>query len=184
MRLFAVLGLSVLLCEGAGAAAIATARIIDLDRNVIGRATFQSTGHGVLIEIDVKGLVPGPHAIFLHGAGTCEPGTAFASAGPILSFEPDRPHGYLANGGPRAGDLPTQYAASDGTLHATVMSGSFTLGNGYRSVFDADGASIVIHAKGDDYLSQPEGNAGARIACGTLIRTAPPGPHKKASKHR
>lgn len=182
MRLLAILGLTALLCESAGAGAAATARIVDSGHHVIGRAEFRSTGHGVLIEIAVKGLTPGPHAIFLHGSGACEPANAFMSAGSILSFEPDRPHGYLAKGGPRAGDLPTQYAAGDGTLHASMATSAFTLGNGFRSIFDSDGASIVIHAQADDYLSQPEGNAGARVACGAIIRTTPPGKKQKGKQ--
>lgn len=179
MRQLAVLGLMALLCGRAEAAAAATARIVDSERNVIGRADFRSTGHGVLIEIAVKGLNPGPHAIFLHSNGICDPGNAFASAGAILSFEADRPHGYLAKGGPRAGDLPTQFAAGDGTLHASMATSAFTLGNGYRSIFDSDGAAIVIHAQADDYLSQPEGHAGARIACGPIVRVMPPGKKHK-----
>lgn len=182
MRQITLLVFGVLLSHSAMAGAAATARLVDSEHRVVGHADFQSTGHGVLIEIDVKGLKPGPHAILLHANGTCDPENAFASAGPILSFEAERPHGYLAKGGPRAGDLPTQFAANDGTLHATMTANGFTLGNGYKSIFDADGASILIHANGDDYLSQPEGNAGARIACGPVIRTATPGPRSKKHK--
>ena len=32
------------------------------------------------------------------------------------------------------------------------------------------GKSFIIHADEDDFISQPSGNAGARIACG-VIRT-------------
>ncbi len=35
-------------------------------------------------------------------------------------------------------------------------------------MFDADGTAVVIHAKADDYQSQPAGNAGDRIACGVI----------------
>ena len=37
-----------------------------------------------------------------------------------------------------------------------------------NSVFDADGSAVVIHAKGDDYKSDPAGDAGGRIACGVI----------------
>ena len=33
---------------------------------------------------------------------------------------------------------------------------------------DADGTSLVIHAKPDDYRSDPSGNSGDRIACAVL----------------
>ncbi len=172
------------LCVPAEAAAEASANLIDLDRNVVGHARFRAAGHGVLIEIDVKSLTPGPHAVLLHATASCDPGTQFTSAGPIFSFEADRAHGYLAKGGPRAGDLPMQFAAADGTLHASIFATTLSLGNGARSIFDRDGASIVVHAKGDDYLTQPDGRAGARVACGTIIRTVPPGPQKHGGKSR
>jgi Cu-Zn family superoxide dismutase len=38
-------------------------------------------------------------------------------------------------------------------------------------VFDADGSSLIVHAAPDDFLTDPTGNAGARIACGVIERT-------------
>jgi Cu-Zn family superoxide dismutase len=35
-------------------------------------------------------------------------------------------------------------------------------------VFDADGSAVVIHGRGDDYRSDPAGEAGNRIACGVI----------------
>ena len=69
-----------------------------------------------------------------------------------------------------AGDLPNVFAASDGTLKFDFLSSALTLAPGPTSVFDADGSSIVLHAKGDDYRSQPAGDSGDRIACGVLHR--------------
>lgn len=171
-----------LLLSPAHGGAAATAKILDLDRNVVGHADFRSTGRGVLIEIDMRGLNPGPHAVFLHMTGACDPATRFTSAGPIFSFEADRPHGFLAKGGPRAGDLPTQFAAADGTLHASFSTTAVTLGDGAKTIFDRDGVSIIVHAKGDDYVSQPDGRSGARVACGIIIRTVAPGPQRR-KKH-
>ena len=51
----------------------------------------------------------------------------------------------------------------------------FSLGNGKKSIFDRDGASIIVHAKADDYVSQPAGNSGDRVACGVIVRTVGPG---------
>ena len=36
------------------------------------------------------------------------------------------------------------------------------------SLLDADGAALVIHAAADDYVTDPSGNSGARIACGVI----------------
>lgn len=184
MKIVWALSVAVLAFAPAWAGAAATARISDLERNVIGRADFKSASHGVVIEIHLKGLKPGPHAIFLHTTAACEPGRQFTTAGPIFSFEPDRPHGYMAKGGPRAGDLPLQYAAADGSLNASFFSSAISLGDGAKSIFDRDGVSLIVHANGDDYLSQPDGGAGARIACGSVIRTVAPGRQKSGRKHR
>jgi Cu-Zn family superoxide dismutase len=184
MRVLLAMLLAAGLCGEAEAGAAATAKLIDLERNVVGHADFRATTHGVLIEIAVNGLPPGPHAVLLHSTAACDPGTQFTSAGPVFSFDSERPHGYLAKGGPRAGDLPMQFAAADGTLHASIATTAITLGNGAKSIFDRDGVSIIVHANGDDYLSQPDGRAGPRLACGTIIRTVAPGPQKRAKKHK
>jgi len=167
----------------AAAKAHAIAKMIGLDGKLTGQAVFQQTAHGVLIEITVHGLEPGAHAIMVHTTASCDPKKLFTSAGPDFSFEPTKLHGYLVKGGPRPGDLPNQFAGADGTLHATLLSNAFSLGNGKKTIFDRDGASIIVHARADDYATQPDGNSGARISCGTIIRTVAPG-SRKAGSHR
>ena len=93
---------------------------------------------------------------------------------------PGKQHGFLAEGGPEAGDLPNQFAGADGQLHASVITSGFALGNGKRSIFDRDGVAIIVDQRGDDYRTQPLGNAGARIACGVVMRTEGPRPRPQA----
>jgi len=156
----------------------AVARLIGLQGQPMGTADFRATGHGILIEFDLYGLPPGPHAMHLHVAGNCDPKTGFTSAGPILTLIPGKQHGYYATGGPEAGDLPNQFAGADGKLHASVLATGFIIGNGKRSIFDKDGVSLIVDQRGDDYRTQPLGNAGARIACGVVMRTIGPAARK------
>ena len=37
-----------------------------------------------------------------------------------------------------------------------------------NSIFQPDGTALVIHAGKDDYMTDPAGNAGDRIACGVI----------------
>jgi len=132
--------------------------------------------------LTVEGLAPGAHAIHLHTSGNCDAKSGFTAAGPILTLTPGRQHGYLAEGGPLAGDLPNQFAGADGRLHASTVTNGFSLGNGKRSIFDRDGVSVIVDARGDDYRTQPLGNAGNRIACGVVIRTRGPAAWKMPAK--
>jgi Cu-Zn family superoxide dismutase len=44
------------------------------------------------------------------------------------------------------------------------------LGADNHSVFTNGGTALVIHAKADDMKTDPAGNAGDRIACGTITK--------------
>jgi Cu-Zn family superoxide dismutase len=159
--------------------------MIGLDGKELGTAELSQTGRGVLIALDLHGLPPGEHGVHVHAVGVCDPKSRFTSAGLHLSVDPQiltpRAHGYFAKGGPDDGDLPNQFVSSDGTMRAATITNAFTLGNGGKSIFDRDGASIVIDARADDYVSQPQGNSGEAIACGAILRTVVQRARKGAS---
>jgi Cu-Zn family superoxide dismutase len=148
----------------------AIAKVAGLDGKPLGQIYFRATSHGVLMEINLKGLPPGLHALHIHAAGRCDAKTKFASAGNDFSSDAKKLHGYFAKGGSHAGDLPNQTVAADGTMRVSLISNLFSLGTGKKSIFDKDGASFVVHVKGDDYMSQPAGNSGERLACGVIER--------------
>ena len=157
----------------------AIARLVSREGKAVGTVDFATVTRGVLITFDLHDLAPGPHAIHLHTSGNCDTKSAFTAAGPILTLIPGKQHGFLAEGGPEAGDLPNQFAGADGRLHASTLTSAFSLGNGKRSIFDRDGVAVIVDARGDDYRTQPLGNAGDRIACGVVMRTVGPAARKK-----
>lgn len=132
---------------------------------------WQDPDNVVHVELQLVDLPPGEHGIHFHAVGKCEGGTtAFSTAG--AHFNPiGRQHGLNNPAGPHNGDAPNITVASDGTARVNFTTDRVTLTDGSTSLFDADGSSIVIHAARDDQISQPAGNSGARIACGTVRHT-------------
>jgi Cu-Zn family superoxide dismutase len=64
--------------------------------------------------------------------------------------------------------MPNITVGADGTLQKTITNTAVTLGEGANSLFTNGGTALVIHAKADDLKTDPAGNAGDRIACGTI----------------
>lgn len=145
---------------------IATAKLKRADGTDAGTITFMEATAGVLMKFDLVGLTPGPHAVHVHESGTCD--GDLSSAGGI--YNPlGAKHGFLHEEGPMAGDLPNIHAGSDGTASGEFLSPFLTLSRDTEeTLFDADGSSIVLFDKPDDYESEPEGNGGARVACGRI----------------
>ena len=136
----------------------------------VGTAKISSAAKGVKIALNLKGLTPGEHAVHIHTTAKCE-GPAFTTAGG--HFNPDSAHHGVNNTmtpKPHAGDMPNFTAKPDGTAKLTVTNAAVTLGEGSNSVFANGGTALMIHAKADDLMSDPAGNAGDRIACGTITK--------------
>ena len=95
----------------------------------------------------------------IHQVGRCD-GPGFESAGPHWN-PTGRQHGRLNPAGRHAGDLGNLQVLADGSVSVEVAGPN-------ASVFDADGAALVIHAQKDDERTDPSGNSGARIACAVL----------------
>ncbi|GIK96433.1 MAG: superoxide dismutase [Cu-Zn] [Alphaproteobacteria bacterium] len=148
------------------ASASAQGSFVDRDGKEVGTARLTQTGGGVLIELELRGLEPGEHGFHLHQTGTCDPVGGFESAGSHLALEGQQ-HGYEVEGGPHSGDLPNQFVGEDGVMRAHVLAANIAL-EGDASIFDADGAALVVHAGPDDYSSQPSGESGDRVACAVL----------------
>jgi Cu-Zn family superoxide dismutase len=146
-------------------AELANAQLKDGSGKAIGDADLVQAQGGVLIKLRLKGAPAGERAFHIHAVGKCEP--PFESAGP--HFNPgNHKHGMMSGPG-HAGDLPNLHIPQSGELSVEILAAAVTLEKGKpNSLFDSDGSSLVIHAKADDYKTDPAGDAGGRVACGVI----------------
>lgn len=123
-----------------------------------------SAGEGfVQITGTLKGLSPGKHGFHIHEFGDLTSTDGESAGG---HFNPaGGMHGGLDDKHRHAGDLGNILAKTDGTADVAVKS------EGLELHFIV-GRSLVVHAKEDDFKTQPSGNSGPRIAVGVIGITA------------
>lgn len=120
------------------------------------------------VYIQVTGLADeaGLHAVHIHETGSCDPCSAAGG-----HFDPG-PHGHSHPDGNHpfhSGDLVNIRVDESGDGELRTTTSRITLSPGPLSIFDEDGASLIIHVDPDTYCPGGEeaGCAGgARLACG------------------
>ncbi len=154
--------------EGARAAVMDTARatFAGTGGQQIGSAILVGTPNGVLVHAELEDFPPGTHALHLHETGSCSPDFT-ASGG---HFNPHgASHGFFDPEGRHVGDLPNIHVPESGSLEIEYLADLATLdGGGDAALLDDDGAAIVVHRGADDYVTDPAGGGGERIACAVI----------------
>ena len=146
---------------------VLTADVRDRQGRSLARARVEQSGDSLRVSVEAAGMTSGTYGVHIHMVGRCDP-PGFATAG--AHWNPTgQVHGKDNPRGMHKGDLPNLMVGADGrgsfeyTIPHAVLSGMLP-----TKLIDGDGAAMVIHARPDDYRTDPSGNSGARIACGVL----------------
>ena len=127
-----------------------------------GIVTFIQTKDGVKIVADVEGLSPGKHGFHIHQYGDCSTPDGTSTGG---HFNPtNKKHGSPDAEERHVGDLGNLIADDNGKAHYERVDKVISL-NGLNSII---GRGIIVHAGEDDFVTQPTGNAGSRLAFGVI----------------
>ncbi len=133
--------------------------------SVRGLVRLYQARSGVLVVTEVIGL-PTPDdpcaapvfGFHVHSGNSCTGNAEDPFADTLTHYDPDGcQHPY------HAGDLPPLFGAG-GRAFSAVLTDRFT-------VREVVGRAVIIHAHPDDFMTQPAGNAGMKMACGIISPT-------------
>jgi superoxide dismutase, Cu-Zn family len=138
------------------------------DSKVSGTLTLtQEKSGGVSIVGQVGNLEPGSkHGFHVHDKGDCSAPDGSSAGGHFNPTgmehgDPSKPDGMH-----HVGDMMNIEADAQGTAQVMVTIPGATLHDNGPN--DLIGKGIIVHAAPDDYMTQPSGNSGARLACGRI----------------
>ena len=163
-----VAGMTAAVAQGPAAPKQIKVQILPATGQDAGFATFKTVKNGVKVKIELKNLPFGPHAVHIHQNAVCD-APDFKGAGG--HFNPaGKQHGYMNPMGHHNGDFPASVSVGENhTGEATFVVNSISLDPAVPdSLFLNGGASIVVHEKADDQMTDPSGASGNRIACGVI----------------
>lgn len=161
-----VVGDTLDLASAAQDSGAARADLLDAEGRSLGAVILNEDDGGLALAGAVVGLAPGEHGFHIHAVGRCEP-PGFESAGDHVATTGNA-HGFDAAGGPHEGDLRNLSAGPDSIATVEQSTDRVSLRGGDAPLLDDDGAALIVHADPDDYVGQPAGNSGTRIACGVI----------------
>ena len=135
--------------------------------NVTGTATFTEKNGKVTFVAKISGLKPGIHAIHIHEKSDCSAADGSSAGG---HWNPTfKKHGKWGDAEHHKGDIGNFTADEKGNGTITFTTDEWAIG-GEDPNKDILGKGLIVHQGADDFVSQPAGNAGARVACSAIIK--------------
>jgi Cu-Zn family superoxide dismutase len=141
----------------------ATAVITSTKGNTVsGVVTFEEVDKGIHVVANLTGLTPGKHGFHIHEFGDISSVDGSSAGG---HFNPTAmPHNMPMSDKRHAGDMGNIEADTTGSAHLDYIDPVMKMSGEYSII----GHAVIIHAKEDDFKTQPTGNAGARIGNGVI----------------
>ncbi|MGQ7947085.1 superoxide dismutase family protein [Flavobacterium sp. WC2509] len=134
---------------------------------VTGTATFVEKKGKVTFVAKISGLQPGVHAIHIHEKSDCSAADGSSAGG---HWNPTfKKHGKWGDAEHHKGDIGNFTADEKGNGTITLTTDEWCIGCGDASK-DILGKGIIVHQGADDFVTQPTGNAGGRVACTAIIK--------------
>ena len=143
----------------------ATATIGETNESgVSGKAVFTQSGDNIKLVITLANASAGEHAVHIHAKGDCSASDGTSAGG---HWNPTGvAHGKWGEGEFHLGDIGNMTVNDRGMGKIELTTNLWEMNTG--SDIDVVGKAIIAHAGADDFVSQPSGNAGARIGCGVI----------------
>lgn len=135
--------------------------------NATGFALFNEDNGVVSLNVTIRGLSEGTHAIHLHEKADCSSEDGKSTGGhwnPTFTS-----HGaWGAENGYHKGDIGNFEVGSDGVGQVYFETDQWCIGcdDETKNIL---GKAIIVHQGKDDFVSQPSGAAGARISCAGIV---------------
>ncbi len=136
--------------------------------SVSGTVNFTQKGDMVLVEAKINGLkANGTNGMHIHEKGNCSAADASSAGG---HFNPtSSQHGGPAGAIRHGGDLGNLTADANGYAQMSIEVSGISLGTDSNSI-TGPARAVIVHAGADDFITQPSGNSGARVACGLISK--------------
>ena len=129
-----------------------------------GMAIFADHGGEITLQLDLSGAPPGSLAAHIHEFGDCSSPDGKSAGG---HWNPEgMDHGRWGEGAYHLGDLGNVEVDDTGHGSLSLTTDRWSMGTGDAN--DIVGKAIILHSGADDFMTQPTGGAGGRIACGVI----------------
>lgn len=132
--------------------------------DIAGTAYFFQSKKGIIVAIQVFGLPESKYksmgrifAVHIHSGSECSGDESDPFANAKMHYNPQN---YLHPF--HAGDMPPLFSCN-----GYAFSAFLTCRFGIEEII---GKTIIIHSNPDDFVTQPSGNSGTKIACGEIKR--------------